>query len=297
MVNTGFYNGLKFHRKITNWIIQGGDPLGTGEGGAMKQLRMPNEIQPALRHTGAGIIAMATETPSCPNTQFYITLGPCPHLDGKFCIIGRVFNGIEAVLNMNQLAADRDDVPQQHAQIYRAQVLRGHDLIQAPDPKMVLLSSSSSFSSTSDDPEVKELKANSRKLGVGLNDAEETGPLGKNDRAIQHFYEDMTEATGIFDVVAHKWKKRRRKRSRKRMQPTLHLRHQLMHQDDDRPRPSSVFGVVNKSAIEAMVAKGDDASEAENVRVNYLPLVDQVELSSEPDNREATAAAAYNNLL
>uniref|UniRef100_A0A7S2TK88 Uncharacterized protein n=1 Tax=Lotharella oceanica TaxID=641309 RepID=A0A7S2TK88_9EUKA len=161
------------------------------------------------------------------------------------------------------------------------------------------MSSSSSFESSTDDPEVQELKANSRKLGVGVDEGEEPGPLGKNDRAIQHFYEEVTETTSFFDVLAHKWKKRRRKKSKRRMLPSLNLRHGLMHQDDDLPKASSVFGFVNKTELQAMMeAKAEDASEDENVRLNYLPLVEQVDVSSEPEGKkEATAEAAFNNLL
>jgi len=133
MVKAGFYNGLMFHRKIHDWLIQGGDPTGSGDGGQVNGLRFPSEIQPSLRHTGAGIIGLAQNDPLKPNTQFYITLGPTPPLDGRYCIFGRVSKGITAIQNMNFLPIDRDDRPQQWAQIYRAYIIGGeHYLSNMP---------------------------------------------------------------------------------------------------------------------------------------------------------------------
>jgi len=158
MCNAGFYNGLYFHRKVHNWIIQGGDPLGTGEGGQVRSLRFPNEVQPALRHTGAGIIGMAMDDPTRPNTQFYITLGPTPPLDGKYVIIGRISNGIEAVGNMNRLVVDKDDRPQQFAMIYEAYVVKGEHHL-AKIPTTYTLEAENEDKSTSEDFEVKQLRA------------------------------------------------------------------------------------------------------------------------------------------
>jgi len=163
LVRAGFYDGLMFHRKIHNWLIQGGDPTGTGEGGRLRGLRIPNEVQPKLRHTGPGIIGMASDDGSKPNSQFYITLGPTPPLDGKYCILGRVSNGIEAIMNMAHLIVDREDRPQQWAQIYRAYIIGGDDLISYHKPRSMMFVPSESDSET-EDFEVKEIKKRNKRI-------------------------------------------------------------------------------------------------------------------------------------
>jgi len=155
LCKASFYDGLTFHRKCTNWIIQGGDPKGDGEGGNCKGYRIKNEVQPELRHTGAGIIGLASNDPAKPNSQFYITLGPTPPLDGQFTILGRVSNGIETIKNMNGLPVDKYDRPQQFAGIYRAYLLTGKSLIARIAPQIKRVNDDES---DPDDIEVIELK-------------------------------------------------------------------------------------------------------------------------------------------
>lgn len=102
LVDSGFYNGLSFHR-VENWVIQGGDPNGNGSGcatdpdsGRPKYLRL--EVHPNLNHNQAGMVAMARgQDINSASCQFYILKSPAPFLNGKYAVFGRVLSGMEAV--------------------------------------------------------------------------------------------------------------------------------------------------------------------------------------------------------
>jgi peptidyl-prolyl cis-trans isomerase B (cyclophilin B) len=96
LAERSFYDGLKFHRVEPGFVVQGGDPLGTGAGGAEKTI--PLEVSPRLKHGEAGAVAMArTSDPNSASSQFYITLAPTPFLDGDYAVFGRVTEGLDVV--------------------------------------------------------------------------------------------------------------------------------------------------------------------------------------------------------
>lgn len=96
LVERGFYDGLTFHRVEPGFVIQGGCPWGNGMGGSDK--RIPLEVTPALKHGGAGAVAMARSSdPNSASSQFYITLGDASFLDGNYAVFGRVTDGQSVV--------------------------------------------------------------------------------------------------------------------------------------------------------------------------------------------------------
>ncbi|CAB4287111.1 unnamed protein product [Prunus armeniaca] len=90
--------------------VQGGDPTGTGRGGeSIYGAKFEDEIRTELKHTGAGILSMANAGPNTNGSQFFITLAPCPSLDGKHTIFGRVCKGMEIIKRLGSVQTDNND--------------------------------------------------------------------------------------------------------------------------------------------------------------------------------------------
>ncbi|KAJ8301230.1 hypothetical protein KUTeg_020217 [Tegillarca granosa] len=123
LARRGYYNGVKFHRIIKDFMIQGGDPTGTGRGGAsIYGKEFDDEINDELKHTGAGILSMANSGPNTNGSQFFITLAPTQWLDGKHTIFGRVQSGMQVVHRIGLVETDNGDKPVDDIKITKAYI-------------------------------------------------------------------------------------------------------------------------------------------------------------------------------
>ena len=109
LAKKGFYDGIIFHRVIPGFMVQTGDPTGTGRGGP--GYTFPDEISPALKHSAPGTLSMANAGPNTNGSQFFITVAPTPWLDGRHTIFGRVISGYETVEAISTAERDANDRP------------------------------------------------------------------------------------------------------------------------------------------------------------------------------------------
>ncbi|XP_066249987.1 peptidyl-prolyl cis-trans isomerase-like 1 [Euwallacea similis] len=125
LTRRGYYNNTVFHRVIRDFMIQGGDPTGTGKGGtSIYGPSFKDEIHPELKHSGAGIVSMANSGPDSNGSQFFITLAPTEWLDGKHAVFGRIHSGMQVVKRVGMVETDKSDHPVDEIKILRGKVLK-----------------------------------------------------------------------------------------------------------------------------------------------------------------------------
>jgi cyclophilin family peptidyl-prolyl cis-trans isomerase len=134
MVRRPLYNGLTFHRVIPGFMIQGGDPLGNGQGGTAV---IKDEFHPSLKFDIPGRLAMANAGPNTGSCQFFITEVPTPHLNGLHTIFGQVVEGQDVISKITRLPRDSDDTPRTPVRIVSLAFQRvgpapANDVLAAP---------------------------------------------------------------------------------------------------------------------------------------------------------------------
>lgn len=122
LVEKGFYDGIIFHRVIDGFMIQGGDPTGTGMGGPGYKIK--DEFGEGLKHDDEGILSMANAGPNTGGSQFFITLAPTPWLNGHHAIFGKVVEGMDVVRLIGVIPTDFRDRPREAVTMEKVEVVK-----------------------------------------------------------------------------------------------------------------------------------------------------------------------------
>jgi len=123
LIKKGYYDGLIFHRVIKEFMVQGGDPTGTGAGGeSIWGKNFQDEVTPQVKFNRPGLLAMANAGPNTNGSQFFITTIATPWLNMKHTIFGEVVSGYEIVTAIENTAVDSDDRPLEEQKIIKAYI-------------------------------------------------------------------------------------------------------------------------------------------------------------------------------
>lgn len=209
-----FYDGLVFHRVIKDFMIQSGDPLGTGQGNP--GYRFPDEIVDTLTHDSKGILSMANAGPGTNGSQFFVTLAPTPWLDGRHTVFGKVVQGMEVVDSIGQVETGERDRPLQEVKIESVKIIRkgkdakDFDAPQVFERKLEDIKAEEEATTarqearrTEDAERFLALKENAEELESGLQIhylEKGDGPKPGDDDMVQLIYEGYFSDGRIFDT-------------------------------------------------------------------------------------------------
>lgn len=141
LCESDYYDGTVFHRLIKNFMIQGGDPTGTGRGGASAfegGKAFKDEFDSRLVHQGPGVVSMANSGKNTNKSQFFVSLKSCQHLDLKHSVFGRVVGGLPLLEAFNKKETDEKDKPIKEIKLIRTEVFKNpfmEALVEAAKPK------------------------------------------------------------------------------------------------------------------------------------------------------------------
>ena len=123
LAGAGYYDGTLFHRNIKGFMLQGGDPTGTGKGGeSIWGGKFADEIHPDNKHTARGIVSMANSGPNTNASQFFISYAKHPHLDNNYAVFGKVIDGWETLNTVERLPCNEKHRPLAPIQVDRITV-------------------------------------------------------------------------------------------------------------------------------------------------------------------------------
>ncbi|GFU03734.1 RING-type E3 ubiquitin-protein ligase PPIL2 [Nephila pilipes] len=173
LCKSGYYDNTIFHRSIKNFMIQGGDPTGTGNGGESAwKTPFKDEFRPNLSHQGRGILSMANSGPNTNKSQFFITYRSCQHLDKKHSIFGRVVGGLDTLTKMEKIETDKNDKPIETIKILKIVIFV--DPYQEVDDELAKLREEERLAGEkalvkNEEPKTKKLKTYHQGVGKYIN--------------------------------------------------------------------------------------------------------------------------------
>lgn len=208
-----YYEGIIFHRVIDGFVIQGGDPTGTGSGGP--GYRFPDEFVDSLSHDSAGILSMANAGPGTNGSQFFVTLGPTQNLDGKHTVFGKVVKGLDVVEAIGKVETGQGDRPLEDVVMKEVNIIRKGKAAKNFDADKVMQNEMKKIEDekeaerqkmeqqmTQNAQRFEDLKKQADSMDSGLKiyyEEKGDGPKPKLGQKVMVLYEGYFEDGGFFD--------------------------------------------------------------------------------------------------